>query len=245
MLEGMVVNFLVTEDGIKSVEGLALLRLLYRALKPRDGVVKGAEGDRTAGVGVGGLRILLSAPSSDTVAHVLNSANVLLCIGCVAGGSASVEDVKCAGHVVLRTSTTKGSLELRPQAQKRTYVGALVELTASEDAGKKTALPSSGAGLRKDPHKECERALGACLGLGVLLVAKKETLLLTERLTVLLQPLTWSPNAVTLQGIACKLPCFSTARPELTRFPLGQSAWLQDRCRFAITNLIMHTVHIQ
>ena len=80
---------------------MALLRGLDGALKACDCVVLGVKGDNDVGVGIGVLRIFFGGPSPESVAHVLDPANVLLRKGSVTGSGTLVEDVECVSNASL------------------------------------------------------------------------------------------------------------------------------------------------
>ena len=60
-----------------------------------------AKGDLAAGVGIGRRLVHSGTPSPNAVAHVLDSAYVLVCESCVAGRRTSVEHVERASHSFL------------------------------------------------------------------------------------------------------------------------------------------------
>ena len=64
-------------------------------------MVMGAKSNYDVGVSISILRIVIGGPSSESVAHVLDSSYVPLRVGSVAGGSTLVEDIKGAGYACL------------------------------------------------------------------------------------------------------------------------------------------------
>ena len=89
--------FLIAGDGTKRIEGLALLGGLDGALEACDCVASGHD----AGVGIGVPRIFFGGPSPESVAHVLDPANVLLRKGSVTGSGTLVSNVECVSYACL------------------------------------------------------------------------------------------------------------------------------------------------